>query len=100
LLPLFKGETDESPHETLLFYKGRKLVGARSGDWKYYRRHSSDNGAYLFIPQGPFLFNLKTDPHESYNLLADHPEVEEYFVGLMNKEDELREENIRGWLDS
>lgn len=100
LIPLLKGGTDESPHETLLFYKGRKLVGARSGDWKYYRRHSSDNGAYPFIPQGPFLFNLKTDPHESYNLLSDHPDLEEYFVGLMNKEDELREENIRGWLNS
>ena len=98
LLPLLKGESNEPPHETLFFYKGRNLVGARRGEWKYYRPHSSDNGAYPFFQQGPFLFNLDTDPRESYNLLADHPELAAQMIASMNQEDQLRENNPRGWL--
>ena len=97
LLPLLKGESSEAPHETLFFYKGRKLVGARSGPWKYYRRHSSDNGAYPFFPQGPFLFNLDTDPRESYNLLEDHSDLAEQMAASMDREDQHREINPRGW---
>mgnify|MGYP005814116307 CR=1 FL=1 len=98
LLPLLKGETEASPHEVLYFYKGRNLVGARHGDWKYYRRHSSDNGAYPFFPQGPFLFNLETDPRESYNLLGNYPDLEDYFTALLDREDQFRKDNPRGWL--
>ncbi|HQE99981.1 MAG TPA: sulfatase, partial [Anaerolineae bacterium] len=98
LLPLLTAQTDASPHETLFFYKGRKLVGVRSGDWKYYRRHSSDNGAYPFFSQGPFLFDLRTDPRESYNLLDDHPDLAEHLTALLDSEDRAREANPRGWL--
>jgi arylsulfatase A-like enzyme len=82
----------------LYFYKARNLVAVRKGEWKYYRRHNSDNGAYPFFPQGPFLFNLNTDPYESYNLLDDYPEMGQELEALLNQQDLQNETNPRGWL--
>lgn len=98
LLPILKGERNYEPHEVLYFYKARNLVAVRKGEWKYYRRHNSDNGAYPFFPQGPFLFNLNTDPYESYNLLDDYPEMGQELEALLNQQDLQNETNPRGWL--
>ena len=98
LLPLLKGEAAASAHDVLFFYKGRNLVGVRRGDWKYYRRHSTDNGAYPLFSQGPFLFNLKTDPHESYNLLDTHPDLAQSLSALLDEQDLKTQINLRGWL--
>jgi uncharacterized sulfatase len=98
LLPILKGKKDTTPHEVLFFFKGRNLMGVRKDNWKYYRRHNSDNGAYPFFPQGPFLFNLSTDPYESYNLLDDYPEIGQELEALLSQQDLQIEINPRGWL--
>jgi uncharacterized sulfatase len=97
LLPILKGESDSPLHEALYYYKGRNLVAVRMGDWKYYRRHASDNGAYPFFKQGSFLFNLSTDPYESYDLLDAHPEIGRELESLLNRQDLQDVTNPRGW---
>jgi arylsulfatase A len=97
ILPMLRGPA-ASPHDTLFFFKGTKPHGVRHGNWKYMRRHMTDNGNYPTLSQGPFLFNLELDPNESYSLIESEPEVaSELEKMLMDCELQLRH-NIRGWL--
>jgi arylsulfatase A-like enzyme len=98
LLPLLEGESNLSLHESLFFYKGKKLIAVRNGDWKYFRRHNADNGAYPFFPQGPFLFNLQSDPHESYNLMETYPEIGQKLDALIEQQEFQDTINLRGWI--
>ncbi|MBN1262391.1 MAG: sulfatase [Anaerolineae bacterium] len=97
LLPVFKGESCEG-HETLFYYKGNRLLGVRRGDWKYLRRHMTDNGGYASLHQGPFLFNLARDPDESYDLSASEPDVARRLAMLLDEQDAIVRANVRGWL--
>ncbi|UCC64936.1 MAG: sulfatase [Anaerolineae bacterium] len=97
MLPVLQGEP-RSLHETLYYYKGRRLLGVRHGNWKYLRRHMTDNGGYASLSQGPFLFNLELDPDESYSLIESEPEVAGTLVKMLDDwEAEIRR-NVRGWL--
>jgi len=97
ILPMLKGEAP-SPHETLYFYKGNRLLGVRHGKWKYLRRHMTDNGGYASLRQGPFLFDLETDPDESYSLIESEPGVARTLVEMMDAQDAEIAKNVRGWL--
>jgi arylsulfatase A len=99
ILPVLKGEAP-SPHDTLYFYKGRRLTGSRHRNWKYLRRHMTDNGSYarFRLWQGPFPFNLQLDPNESYSLVESQPEVAEMLVEVMDRWDLQMRNNRRGWL--
>lgn len=85
ILPLLRGEVEESPHDCLYFYHSYELEAVRRGDWKYI---PSINTGVWPMPmdkhwksasskQKPFLYNLRTDPAESYNLRDDHADVVE-----------------------
>ncbi len=71
ILQMLKG--GESPHEALFFYRGDSLQAVRAGRWKYRRRHFGWGTAYFFTQRGPMLFNLDTDPDESYNVIDLFP---------------------------
>jgi arylsulfatase A-like enzyme len=96
LLPLLLGE-NTNPHDTLFFFKGNHLLGVRHNDWKYLRRHMTDNGGYATLSQGPFLFNLFSDPNESYSLIESKPNVVNQLTGLLEDFDQIIRQNIRGW---
>jgi arylsulfatase A len=97
LLPVLREEAP-SPHEALYYYKGRRLLGVRQDKWKYLRRHMTDNGGYASLRQGPFLFNLETDPGESYSLIESEPEIAQWLVGMLEERDTEIRNNPRGWL--
>jgi len=96
LLPLLKG-SENIHHDTLFFYKGKALVGIRHHDWKYLRRHMTDNGGYASLSQGPFLFNLATDPNESYSLIESETVIARELAAMLDEFDKEIESNIRGW---
>jgi uncharacterized sulfatase len=96
ILPLLRGQAG-SPHEFLYYFKGKRLYGIRLGKWKYLRAHMTDNGGYAALRQGPFLFNLETDPQESYNLIDSHPEVAQALADMLDQFDAELKANIRGW---
>ena len=46
---------------------------SRRGSWKYYRKFISDNASFWPLQQGPFLFDLDSDPNKSYSLVKSMP---------------------------
>lgn len=97
ILPVLMGEAP-SPHDTFFYYDTRTLVAVRYQHWKYHRRYRTDNAAFWPLEQGPFLFDLNTDPNESYSLIESQPErATELAAKLESFEAEMKA-NLRGWL--
>jgi uncharacterized sulfatase len=97
ILPLLKGASS-SPHEAFYYYDTRKLVAVRYQHWKYHRRYTMDNGAFWPLQQGPFLFDLETDPNESYSLIESQPEQAAKLSAMLDGFESEMEANLRGWL--
>jgi uncharacterized sulfatase len=97
LMPILEGEATSS-HDTFYYYDGPILVAVRYNNWKYQRRHVSDNGGYPLFSQGPFLFDLEKDPSESYNLIASRPEIAEELSQMLEEWEAELDRNVRGWL--
>ena len=54
---------------------GTQVIGVRQGDWK------------LVVSQGkPFLYNLKTDIHEDYDLKAEYPDKLAELISIVHRE--------------
>jgi len=97
ILPVLKGEAS-SPHDTLFYYDTRTLVAVRHMHWKYHRRCRTDNAAFWPLQQGPFLFDLDTDPNESYSLIESQPERAAELSALLDACEARTDANLRGWL--
>ena len=96
LLPVLEGESP-GPHERFFYYDGPILVAVRYRNWKYQRRHMSDNGGYPLFQQGPFLFDLGKDPGESYNLIEKYPEMANRLAEMLDEWEAEMDANRRGW---
>ncbi len=93
------GKTDSDPHEALFFYYHKNsLHGVRYGDYKMYfpHRYRTLNGKkgrndgtpikyeYVDLKENE-LYNLKTDPSETINILNEFPEIAKKIIALANK---------------
>ena len=96
IMPVLLGEA--SPHDTFFFYDTRTLVALRHRQWKYYRRYMTDNAAFWPLKQGPFLFDLDTDPNESYSLTESKPELVAELAAMLEAFKADMAANLRGWL--
>ena len=98
ILPVLKGEVAESPHESLYFVGGKKLMGWRAKDnFKYFDKAKSENTFYSMVSQGPFLFNLTHDQNESYNVSQHFPEKETAMREALEAKRREMKTNPRGW---
>jgi arylsulfatase A len=97
IMPVLTGES-LSPHDTLLFYDTRTLVALRHQQWKYHRRFRTDNAGYWPLEQGPFLFDLETDPNESYSILESEPQLATELAAMLDAAEAEMAANLRGWL--
>ena len=97
ILPLLKGEAS-SPRDTFVYYDVRTPVAVRYQHWKYCRRHLIDIAPYWPTKQGPFLFDLESDPNESYSLIESNPEVAGKLSSMLEVFKTEMEANLRGWL--
>ncbi len=101
ILPLLMGELTESPHESLCFIKGKKIIGLRIKDnFKYFIKHFSDNSAYWTTKHGPFIFDLNHDQTESYNVAAHFPDKEAKMRKVLENKQAEMESNPRGWTEN
>jgi hypothetical protein len=50
------------------------------------------------LKQGPFLFDLDTDPNESYSLVESRPEQAAELATALEDFDAKMKTNLRGWL--
>jgi arylsulfatase A len=97
ILPLLKGEAS-APHDTFYYYDTRKVVAIRYQQWKYCQRHLTDIATYWPTKQGPFLFDLESDPNESYSMLETRPEMAGKLSAMLETFEHEMEANLRGWL--
>jgi uncharacterized sulfatase len=97
IMPLLAGNSS-SPHDTLHFYDTRTLVAVRHENYKYHRRFRTENAGYFPLKQGPFLFDLQTDPNESYSLVESRPEIAAELASMLDAWDAQMKANLRGWL--
>jgi len=97
ILPVLTG-TSPSPHDTLYFYDTRTLLAVRHQQWKYHRRFRTDNAGYWPLQQGPFLFDLGSDPNESYSLIEPRPETAAELASMLDAWEARMEANLRGWI--
>jgi arylsulfatase A-like enzyme len=86
ILPLLRAEAGAaSPHDSYLDYYGQRLEAVRSGQWKLIFPHdyvkpappggAGKPGEYARPRIELSLYDLKKDPQESSNVVAEHPEV-------------------------
>jgi arylsulfatase A-like enzyme len=84
--PILLGQSGAvSPHEALYFYWGRELQAVRSGRWKLHLPHAYQSIATPGSGGNPgksvtrsielALFDLESDPGETQNVAAAHPDV-------------------------
>jgi arylsulfatase A len=64
-----------SPHEALILFDNEVPVGVRTQDWKYLVSAYYRGLKLPLSPWGDQLFDMKTDPSESYSVAAGHPEA-------------------------
>jgi arylsulfatase A len=83
ILPLLEGQKDSIDREVLLYFDSWDLQCARWMNWKLHiARHNT--AAYAPAPAGgrlsftlarPELYNLATDPDESYDVASENPQI-------------------------
>jgi arylsulfatase A-like enzyme len=69
-------EDAPSPHEEMVLFNNEKVAAVRAGRWKYvgqsyYRTYDIPLAAMRY----PLLFDLETDPGETYSLISLQPEI-------------------------
>lgn len=99
----------KSPHDELFFYHIGELEGIRSGRWKYIRNISHYtwpmplNKRMGSISKHtrvdlPLLFDLKTDPGESYNVINRNPGIGEQLQQRLTAWESTIESNPLGFI--
>lgn len=90
LLPMLT-EGADSPHEVLYLFNADRIAGVRSGHWKLvletrYRAAvpSFDNPDSYYGPNG-LLFDLVTDPSETYSYAREFPDVVARMRGYLQR---------------
>jgi arylsulfatase A len=64
-----------SPHEALILFDNETPVGVRTQPWKYLVSAYYRGLKLPLSPWGDQLFDMRTDPSESYSVAAGHPEA-------------------------
>lgn len=96
-------EGDSSPHGPIYYHQISALRGVRLGDFKYHDRHGVFFGNPMDWPwgpmsqKGPWLFDLSSDPDESYDVSAKYPETARQLRGVLEKRQQEMADNPRGW---
>ena len=94
----WKGESD--PKRTMLFLNDDKDSFAMvENNFKYIERAPSEMGHYWNLQQGPFLYNMDTDPEEAYDVSAHYPEIAADMAQGLEQFKQSLQENIRGWIE-
>jgi len=103
IMPLLSGKETASPHEAYYFYKYSHLHGVRSGQWKLVlprEARPKDLEWYARLQEEVkevSLYNLKDDIGEARNVAAEHPEVVERLMKLIEKaRKDLGDKGLKG----
>jgi arylsulfatase A-like enzyme len=94
--PLLSGEEGAtSPYERFFYYRSGELQAVRSGTWKLHVPHRYPSmvggeagmdgmpGRYAHAEIGVALYDLQADPGEQIDVAAEHPDVVERLLALV-----------------
>ena len=97
---LFEGK-NELAERPIHYFAGKRMLALRQGNLKYQDRkpvpYVVDAPIAPPFPKGPWLFDLSTDPDESYNLLAPESTEGNPLAGELHEAAREFERNVRGW---
>lgn len=102
LVRRFEGEVDAT-RGPIWFHQVGHLRAVRDGRFKYHDRHRVPFGnppdfrLGFWVSRGPWLFDLESDPDESYDVSARHPETFERMGQMLKDRRQEMEKNPRGW---
>lgn len=74
LIPVLTG-TGSKQGDTMLFYRGTRLMACRKGPWKAHLITQDGYGGKPEEHDPPALYHLNRDPSEQHDVAQDHPEV-------------------------
>ena len=85
--PLLTGRTAESPHEAFFYYYGPQLQAVRSGKWKLLLPLKEKLVSFRgkTEPGQTALYDVISDPGETANLAAEHPDAVRRLAALAEK---------------
>ena len=90
--PLLAGQTKQSPHEALFYFRGTRLEAVRCGPWKLAIVHQAGGMGKGQTKKKdaaeeslPTLYNLDTDIGETTNVAAQNPDVVKRLQGCIAK---------------
>lgn len=75
LAPLLKGTTATSPHDEILLFDNEDVIGIRTQRWKYVAEDYYRGRRFPTDQKYPQLYDLTTDPSESYSVADRYPDV-------------------------
>jgi len=76
----------KSPRQEMFYYRGFELMAVRSGPWKAHLQTQTGYGEpQPKLHDPPLLFNLLTDPGETFNVASKHPEILAQLQSLLDK---------------
>jgi arylsulfatase A-like enzyme len=101
LMPMLR-DGAPSPHDALFFYWAAKLGAVRAGAWKFQARRPISVGyapvsLMLQMPLGPWLFDLRSDGEESYDVGARHPQIRDRLARLLEERARSDAIDVRGF---
>ena len=100
MMPLLTGEKKENVHDMLYFITGKKVLAVRDKeDYKYMVRQNCDYRPFTANKMGPFMFDMKNDVNESYDVTNISPEKAKALSDVIKEANVRIKTNPRGWLD-
>lgn len=95
-------ETDAAVHDYLYFAASESLFAVRDDRFKYHDQrpvfYAPMPSRWGFsIPQGPWLFDLSSDPDESYDVSMKYPDDTARLAQVLAAKHEDMARNQRGW---
>lgn len=97
--------TGPAPQRITYFYSSNDLLAVSDGHFKYHVRqpylyHIGGTPFGLPIPQGPWLFDMTTDPDESYDVSMKYPKEAARLKAALEARQAEDKRNLRGWREA
>lgn len=91
---------EKSPHDYLFYFNAGDLIAVRDRRFKYQSEREFYYGMYHLLgltKKGNWLFDMRTDPRESYDVSARHPDDRARMQTVLEIKNEEMLTNPRGW---
>lgn len=105
IFPLMTTKDAKTPHKAFYYYIVGRPEAIRCGDWKYHPEHiywepvtygrDGWRGTNRKRTLEPSLYNIRTDPGETRNLIKEHPEIAKKLHQMLFDFDKEMKDNVR-----